>query len=440
MPQQRQEETSHTRPFARQCYTKPSCKNGSDIRGSCCRDPIVDPISSNLSNTTRSRCPLPFGSSVRGADNNNRHEDGGSSHSRSSACASTPPDVAFEQTFPTPLPFYLTPNHQSPDNMAKEPLSSGFTSPAKPRSRSSSGRLILPQSLTPDPQDDDCHSTHGVPLVLPVRGGGKDMVNNYQVDSWLDKVLELSPPHTDHPAFKEFTNQTIGTPSLLVAGGSPWSQTPAKLDRSRDTPCSKLSLSKLVSNKENIPPSTAAKPWSNIASPSAGTIGHQSITPVNPQASDQSSSNFSDSSLGLARPGPTSLSPITRAPHGLLHLSPKRKKAKVAASIKQKQKEPGSSSFTICEDESADVLAELSPVIERHRKGRGPKRGRCPSYYDQDILPQFSPLNDKGAKKDGKEEVKIRKGRKVLRDTKNSAELTKARAFDEAAENAEFEF
>ncbi|KAL9120645.1 MAG: hypothetical protein Q9187_002795 [Circinaria calcarea] len=392
-------------------------------------------------NTTRSRCPLPFGNSVRGADGDNRHEDGGSPYSRSSACASTPPDVPFEQTFPTPLPFYSTSNHPTPiDNMAKEPLSSGFTSPVKPPSRSSNGRLMLPQSLTPDPQDDDCHSTHGVPLVLPVRGAGKDTVNNYHVDSWLDKVLELSPPHTNHPAFKESTNQTIGTPRLLVAGGSPWGRTSAKLDRSPDTPYSKLSLSRLVSNKENIPPSKAAKTWSNVASPLAGTIGHQSMTPVNPQASDQSSSNISDSSSGLARPGYTSLSPMPCPPQGLLHLSPKRKKAKVAELIKQKHKVPGSSSFTICEDESADVLAELSPVIERHRKGRGPKRGRCPSYYDQDILPQFSPSNDKGVKKDGKEEVKIRKGRKVLRDTKNSAELTRAKAFDEVAENAEFEF
>ena len=31
-------------------------------------------------------------------------------------------------------------------------------------------------------------------------------------------------------------------------------------------------------------------------------------------------------------------------------------------------------------------LADLSPVVERHRKGRGLRRDRCLSYYDWDIL------------------------------------------------------
>ena len=164
------------------------------------------------------------------------------------------------------------------------------------------------------------------------------------------------------------------------------------------------------------------------------------MTPVHHRASGQSSINSSDSPLGPIRAGSTSRSPISCDLDGLLHLAPKRKKAKVTKASKQDHKEVSPSNFTICEDETSDILAELSPVVERHRKGRRPKRGRCSSYYDQDILPQFSPLNDKAGGKGGEEKVETRKGRRVLGEAKNSAELTKAKAFDEMAENAEFDF
>lgn len=42
--------------------------------------------------------------------------------------------------------------------------------------------------------------------------------------------------------------------------------------------------------------------------------------------------------------------------------------------------------FTIHEDQLAEALAQLTPDVERHRRGRGPKRERCLSYWDQDIL------------------------------------------------------
>ena len=42
--------------------------------------------------------------------------------------------------------------------------------------------------------------------------------------------------------------------------------------------------------------------------------------------------------------------------------------------------------FTIHEDQLAEALAQLSPDVERHRKGKGPRRERCMSYWDEDIL------------------------------------------------------
>lgn len=31
------------------------------------------------------------------------------------------------------------------------------------------------------------------------------------------------------------------------------------------------------------------------------------------------------------------------------------------------------------------MLPDLSPHVERHRKGKGPKKDRCASYWDEDI-------------------------------------------------------
>lgn len=400
------------------------------------------PSCRTLANTRRSRCPLPFGSRFGEINSDGHDEDGGSPCSHSSACTSSPPDIPLEAAFHTSLPFYQSRHHPDSINIVgKEPLSSGFTTPAKPSSRGFGGGLILSSSLTPDPQDNDCHSSHGVPLVLPVRGTEKEMMDTRQVHAWLDEILEPSPPHTNHPAFKESINHVISTPSLRVTGLSPWSRTPGKVNRSQDNSCSKPSLSRLVSNKENTPPSAVAKTWSKVASPLAeDTRNYLSMTQVHPRASDQSSSNSSESPLGPARADSTSCSLISRAPHGLLHLAPNRKKAKITKAIEQNNKEPDSSNFIICEDESSDILADLSPVVERHRRGKGPKRDRCSSYYDHDILPQFSPLNDRNGRKGGEEKVETRKGRRVFGDAKNSAEWIKAKAFDEVAENAEFDF
>ena len=79
----------------------------------------------------------------------------------------------------------------------------------------------------------------------------------------------------------------------------------------------------------------------------------------------------------------------------LLSAPPKRKKpsagianAEVTVEVKKKN---NMCTFDICEDDVVDSLIELSPHVERHRKGKGPKKERCPSYMDQDVLPECSP-------------------------------------------------
>ena len=79
----------------------------------------------------------------------------------------------------------------------------------------------------------------------------------------------------------------------------------------------------------------------------------------------------------------------------LLSAPPKRKKPKAVRSNTEAtvevNKKKNQSKFDICEDDVADSLMELSPHVECHRKGKGPKKERCPSYMDQDVLPGCSP-------------------------------------------------
>ena len=94
--------------------------------------------------------------------------------------------------------------------------------------------------------------------------------------------------------------------------------------------------------------------------------------------------------------------------------------------------------FTIHEEQLAETLAELSPLVERHRKGRGPKRKRCMSYMDKDVIEICSLGKAKGIENSGG--VGISNGRRVLGESKNSAELTRERPFLEGIEEAAFGF
>lgn len=60
---------------------------------------------------------------------------------------------------------------------------------------------------------------------------------------------------------------------------------------------------------------------------------------------------------------------------------------------------------------------DLSPNVTPFRKGKGPKRVRCASYFDGDVLPGLSPRNVKNDESEVKEEEKEER-REVL------AELT----------------
>lgn len=112
--------------------------------------------------------------------------------------------------------------------------------------------------------------------------------------------------------------------------------------------------------------------------------------------------------------------PLT--PRGHLSLPPRKKKPKIvddSLGILPKPRLPVQD-FTIHEDELSGALAELSPQVERYRKGRGPKRERRQSYLDEDVLDM--------------------KNKVPLGESAQSAQLTKSQPFLGEAAHAAFNF
>ena len=79
-----------------------------------------------------------------------------------------------------------------------------------------------------------------------------------------------------------------------------------------------------------------------------------------------------------------------------------------------------------------------------YRKANRPKRIRCPSYFDDDILGPRSPSQGEGSGDSSDEyatnykEPERRKGKVVLGESEEAKELTKQKAFVEDADGASF--
>ncbi|KAL9015001.1 MAG: hypothetical protein Q9173_000356 [Seirophora scorigena] len=110
---------------------------------------------------------------------------------------------------------------------------------------------------------------------------------------------------------------------------------------------------------------------------------------------------------------------------------PWRKKARISPS-KGTPPTGQDGSFEIYEDETCEEVVELSPSVQQYRRGRGPKRERCMSYWDNDIVPNAIAGTEKKSG-EGREKV----ARQVLGDI---PALTKAKGFVQGVENATFDF
>lgn len=332
----------------------------------------------------------------------------------------------------------------------KEPISSGFATPTGtvPRFVENPEEVKYPimanwRSLRSrsnvssfGSDNDDLHSTHGVPLILPFPCSDAEEPPRSDIDTWLSGVVEGT---TSAPLSSP--NQSCDREDLLMNDAplpqnvaSTLSPLPTRERVSWSKPEQEMqSPSRGSSNKENI------SPLKNPSSPTRPPAHHlQARTPypfcqiINTQATLQPTQV-----LESAQPLLTPQAHLSLPPH-------RRKRARIdggtasctAARPEETPTSPRRRDFTVHEERIAAALARLSPGVERHRKGRGPRRERCVSYWDEDILQGEEPMDV-----DGKDETMMRKkGKPVLGESKDAAEMTREKPFVEEAGSARFGF
>ena len=386
--------------------------------------------------------------------------------------AATPPAIPYDQVFPTPMPHIDTPcGAKCVDCGNWDPPSSGFAEPAaltnealNSGSDSDTRSRDFPSSppvVGVDVDDGECHSSHGVPLIIPVPHLEPNETNKFFIEAWLNDVSDSSPvPDAS----------TTCEPQLPCSGGDdqedlhyiPVMPQAYSFKEAAISPLneSRRAPSRASSDKENVHPLS-----SSLAGPPP------TLTPL-PLSSPTA---FLSSALcPVETPSRTKISITSSSasrfqqlhtPRGLFAVAPTRRKKnqpaaledgngtmtdkstrlienRISSALSQGSKTPSKSAFVdIHEDPVEPDEVQLSPAVTCFRKGRGPKRAkaRCASYYDTDILGEnTSPVSRRGDMVTGKR--KMGKERRVLGTHGESEELCTPEAFVEEAEGAEFEY
>lgn len=272
----------------------------------------------------------------------------------------------------------------------KEPVSSGFATPIPPTSNFLKNPIEVKYPILENWQSlrsssdvsnlgsdsDDLHSTHGVPFILPFSHPDAKEAWRSDIDTWLNGIVEAT---------------TIG----LSRSPKPFHATHDLL--MIDSPFSRSIAPKFASpTQPRGPPSESKQGWQ---SPSGAFSNKENISPSKCSSPTHPPAQFFQTTTP-SRFRQTSTEPTLQdtkvlhcahllTPQGHRNPSPQRKRARFkgyATSRAEAEVPTASNDFTIHEDQIAEALAQLSPDVERHRKGRGPKRERCLSYWDQDIL------------------------------------------------------
>ena len=352
----------------------------------------------------------------------------------------------------------------------REPPSSGFAEPAAiTREASSSGSDLntrlrdLPSSplvIGLDVDDEECHSSHGVPLIISVTHPEPNKIDKFFIEAWLNDVPNSclvpdvsSACESQLPCPGGDYSKALDKTPRMPQGYSFEEAAVPLLNESCRTP------SRASSNKENVHP---------LLSPLVGPP--PTLTPL-PLSSTR---GFHTSSLcPIETPSRTKL-PFTsssasrfqqfRTPGGFFAVTPARQKmhqptasGESAGTMTDKTthvndnrttpvpipapKLHSNSVFEIHEDPIKPDGIQLSPAVECFRKGRGPKRAkaRCASYYDTDVLGEnTSPLSGRGGM--AKAKRKMGKERRPLGMHDESEEICTPKAFVEKAEGAKFEY
>lgn len=213
----------------------------------------------------------------------------------------------------------------------------------------------------------DCHSSHGVPLVIPLPDKSEEKMNS--IDSWLTEVrsrlssnltIDDSPRRSFIFKNKERTNVY---PTLPLQSPSVH---PTKVpDYISNTIIPIEPLAELSDNKENAPPKGS---------------------PVRASPLYSSALMRSPSSVKLS---PTRLySALSPSPHSPLRYPPRRIPKALAFSDNAASEIPcpPSTPFTIHEDDWGADISPLSPNVEVYRKRRSPRSKRDQLAIDLDRL------------------------------------------------------
>ena len=253
----------------------------------------------------------------------------------------------------------------------QEPISSGFTSPnlsyrprdGRPLQRSSSnmqnrGLLQSASSRSPLESDsDECHSSHGVRLIMGYSRIDKQQSRSGSIDSWLDGVFDA----------KEKDEGKTGLPdsSRPMVGLAQNCESSTFLHQPLMKSSMKRKDSYASSDKENRHPLPST-------SPDVSASKHKLL--AKPPSRFRRHGPLGDS---MKRGSPRSSSSSTSRVPSSNALSFPARRRDVPPTVKAAKLPPLTSpgqNFTVHGDGLASALAKLSPSVQCHRKGRGAKR------------------------------------------------------------------
>ncbi|MCJ1383654.1 hypothetical protein MMC17_006768 [Xylographa soralifera] len=343
-------------------------------------------------------------------------------------------------------PSCIAPN----ETVGKEPLSSGFTSPIGSYVHVRDPVTTPGITVYQDSDEDDCHSTHGVPyIIVPRVALHTPQQHKASIDAWLDELVDPAmgacslPPtkssnvpapsdtetgHDIHSPTPQITIKKMrgtGSPRTIrrpVQASAIAVQAPLYLNavprRPNDldipgSPHFRESSARNSSNKENYAPPTVALSWSSVASspPREYCVDdhhlQSSAAPAPTTLSDKidaiSHPTFSTPSTLCSPDHRKKLRQISTSSSNTSQTDESHSTAKYATHLSGEDGLPNAVLFlgenrrdadsTEESDEEVDVLA-LSPGVEKYRKGKGPRRERCTSYWDGDIVPEFPPARE----------------------------------------------
>ncbi len=385
--------------------------------------------------------------------------------------ANTPPELPCSPLYPTPQPVFSS-EMDTASLIMSEPISSGFATSVEPESRRKvrEGLPTLPHanqspeslSAMPAPKENLSPHEHAMESLLhsspsfclPMRGPNlrrrviyptqRDEVLG--VDAWLKDIPEVSPGNT--PSVKRV--KKVGPPKQ-TRRTPPWRKEIKDIIKDSVPSARNMSPGKIPqrprssSNKENQSP-LKDSPVQDTGLPRnvlyryaeqpayPPKTPHQLVMEPLAPSKTPSSYRFTDyrdegnSTMGTEQ---------AMTPRGLFSHPPRRKRQKASVDLRLSQLPTRpENSFVIAEDEEA---VTLSPDVEPYRKENRPRRNRCVSYFDEDVI--VSPTARKTAEGRVEERntgINAHKGREVLGESIFSGDSTKPKAFMEGVEDCEF--